>query len=75
MDCHKLALAKEQAKGREYEQVIQEMGRRIAAVEKKNKDMHALVVKSNRVNNELQNLIQQAATNHTTIQVPVATPS
>ena len=53
MDCHKQALAKEQGKNREFAEVIEEMAKRMSALERKNKEMHSLVVKSNSVNSQL----------------------
>lgn len=39
LDCHKQSLLKEQAKNKEYEDVIRELSERVAEVERKNKDI------------------------------------
>ena len=45
MDCHKMALQREQAKAREYEEIIREMSERVTLVERKNRELHNLLVK------------------------------
>ena len=40
-----MALQREQAKAREYEEIIREMSERVTLVERKNRELHNLLVK------------------------------
>ena len=45
LDCHRQALMREQAKNREYEEMIREMSERMAELERKNTEMRQMVVR------------------------------
>jgi predicted site-specific integrase-resolvase len=44
MDCHRQVMQREQAKAREYEDVIREMSDRLTLMERKNREMREMLI-------------------------------
>jgi hypothetical protein len=53
MDCHKQVMQREQAKAREYEEVIREMSDRLALMERKNREMREMLVRQGQQQQQL----------------------
>lgn len=53
MDCHKQVMLREQAKAREYQDVIREMSDRLALMERKNREMREMLVRQGQQQQQL----------------------